>query len=168
MPCAATAASCSRLPRMYSNPPCTRGMQGLYAAVQHLGKAGEVADVLDGKAGLAQRPAVPPVEISSTPKPASTWANSTRPVLSVTLSSARQIRFSWLKAMLLVFGPGGVSVAQRRPFSRLHRAVRQPRWGGQLGSGGIPGSRGKQPEDEPAYRGVCPSRSGSRRTCSAR
>jgi hypothetical protein len=63
------------------------GMQGLHAAVEHLRKAGQVADVLDRQAGLAQRRAVPPVEISSTPKPASAWANSTRPVLSVTLST---------------------------------------------------------------------------------
>src|SRR5580698_4511075 len=38
--------------------------------------------------------AVPPVEISSTPKPASVFANSTRPVLSVTLSRARRMRLS--------------------------------------------------------------------------
>ena len=30
------------------------GMEGLDAAVEHLGKAGEVADVLDGEAGFAQ------------------------------------------------------------------------------------------------------------------
>ncbi len=31
------------------------GVQGLDAAVEHLGKAGQIADVLDGEAGLAQR-----------------------------------------------------------------------------------------------------------------
>ena len=38
--------------------------------------------------------AVPPVETSSTPNPASALASSTSPVLSVTLSSARRIGFS--------------------------------------------------------------------------
>ena len=31
------------------------GVEGLDAAVEHLGKAGEVADVLDGEAGIAKR-----------------------------------------------------------------------------------------------------------------
>jgi hypothetical protein len=47
--------------------------------------------------------AVPPVETSSTPKPAKAWANSTRPVLSVTLSNALRIRFSALTAILPFF-----------------------------------------------------------------
>src|SRR5690242_8969736 len=48
--------------------------------------------------------AVPPVEISSTPKPASALANSTSPVLSVTLSRARRIFFS-----ALTFAPKGAA-----------------------------------------------------------
>src|ERR1035441_4450620 len=46
--------------------------------------------------------AVPPVDTSSTPKPDSTWANSTRPVLSVTLNNALRIRFSELTVALLI------------------------------------------------------------------
>ena len=69
------------------------GMEGLDAAVEHLRKAGEFADVLDGRPASRRARAVPPVETSSTPKPARTWANSTRPVLSVTLSNARRMRF---------------------------------------------------------------------------
>ena len=42
--------------------------------------------------------AVPPVEISSTPRPASLRANSTSPVLSVTLRMARWI-FVWVADM---------------------------------------------------------------------
>src|ERR1035437_1947058 len=51
---------------------------------------------------LTERPAarsavaVPPVDTSSTPKPASTRAKSTSPVLSVTLSRARRICFALL------------------------------------------------------------------------
>ena len=82
--------------------PMDEGMQSLDPAVENLGEARQVADVLH-----AERPAsrsafrVPPVETSSTPKPASVFANSTRPVLSVTLSRARRMRLS-LFAVTLV------------------------------------------------------------------
>ncbi len=46
-----------------------------------------------------------PVETNSTPTPASTWANSTRPVLSVTLSDARLIRFSEITSALTISLP---------------------------------------------------------------
>jgi len=42
---------------------------------------------------------VPPVEINSTPHPASACANSLSPVLSVTLSNARRMVFSPLNAL---------------------------------------------------------------------
>ena len=45
-------------------------VQGFDAAIEHLGKAGEVGDIADGEAGLAQSLAVPPVETSSTSKAA--------------------------------------------------------------------------------------------------
>jgi hypothetical protein len=46
--------------------------------------------------------AVPPVEIRSTPNPARVLARSTRPVLSVTLSSARRIGLTELEEELTV------------------------------------------------------------------
>ena len=47
-------------------------MQRLHAAVEHLGKAGELGDVLHRRAPSARSAAaVPPVEINSTPMPAS-------------------------------------------------------------------------------------------------
>jgi hypothetical protein len=45
--------------------------------------------------------AVPPVDTSSTPRPESCFANGTRPVLSVTLRSARRTCLLLLKKMLL-------------------------------------------------------------------
>ena len=43
------------------------------------------------KTAAAKVARVPPVEISSTPKPHNAFANSTSPVLSLTLSKARPI-----------------------------------------------------------------------------
>ena len=73
-----------------SRPPWTVRVQRLDAAVHDLGKAGELGHVADRDAGLAKAFAVPPVETSSTPALASAAANSTRPVLSETDSSARR------------------------------------------------------------------------------
>ena len=46
--------------------------------------------------------AVPPVEMSSTPKAVRTLANSTNPVLSVALSNARRMRLSVPEVTLLL------------------------------------------------------------------
>ena len=65
------------------------GMQGLDPPVEHLGKpvSSEMSFTLTPESRNSL--AVPPVEISSTPIPASLRANSTSPVLSVTLRMAR-------------------------------------------------------------------------------
>ena len=68
-----------------------RGMQRLDPAVHHLGKAGEVR-IAHREPGIGERLAVPPVETSSTPWPASARAKSTRPVLSETEMRAREMR----------------------------------------------------------------------------
>jgi hypothetical protein len=80
------------------------GVQGLDAAVEHLGKAGQVADVLDGQAGLAQRARRSAGGDQFDAKAASAWANSTRPVLSVTLSNAAESLFRTHSHALLVLG----------------------------------------------------------------
>jgi len=66
------------------------GVQGLYAAVEHLGKTSEIGDVQDGEPGFAQDAGSAAVETSSTPWLASSWAKGTSPVFSVTLRSARR------------------------------------------------------------------------------
>ena len=71
------------------------GMQRLDAAVEHLRKAGEVADVFDVRvrlrAALARCRRWRSARRQSRPAP---LAKSTSPVLSVTLNSARRICFS--------------------------------------------------------------------------
>ncbi len=83
-----------RVPANVEQPAVHARVQRLHAPVQHLRKSRQLADVLDRKPASRSAFAVPPVETSSTPKPASARANSTRPVLSVTLSSARRIGFA--------------------------------------------------------------------------
>ena len=51
--------------------------------------------------------AVPPVEMSSTPWAARAWANSTRPVLSVTLSKALEIGFTEGSGMMALLKGDG-------------------------------------------------------------
>ena len=69
-------------------------MEGLDAAVEHLGEAGEVADVAHGEAGFAQRAGGAAGGDQFDAEAGERLAKSTRPVLSVTLSSARRIFFS--------------------------------------------------------------------------
>jgi hypothetical protein len=64
------------------------GVQRLHAAVQHLGKAGDLGHFGDRQAGSASSLAVPPVESSLMPSACSACANSTMPVLSETEISA--------------------------------------------------------------------------------
>ena len=93
IPCSATAASCSALPRMYKRPPCTRGCSVFTRPSSISGNP--VSWLMSSTANPASRStrAVPPVETSSTPRSASTRAKATSPVLSVTLKSARLIVF---------------------------------------------------------------------------
>ena len=46
---------CSGLARMARMPPAILRMQGLDAAVEHLGEAGDVGDVAHGDAGFAKQ-----------------------------------------------------------------------------------------------------------------
>ena len=68
------------------------GMQRLHAAIEHLGKAGELGDIEYRIPASASVLRVPPVETSSTPHAASARAKSTSPVLSDTDKRARVIR----------------------------------------------------------------------------
>ena len=54
MACSLTEAMCSTLARTCRMPPWTLGVEGLDAAVEHFGEAGEVGDVADREAGFAQ------------------------------------------------------------------------------------------------------------------
>ena len=54
MPCSLTAATCSGLSRHVEEAAVDLGVEGLDAAVEHLGEAGEVADVGDLQAGVAE------------------------------------------------------------------------------------------------------------------
>ena len=98
-------------------------VQRLDAAVHDLREAGEVGDRahLDALVG-ERRDAVPPVEISSTPRSASPRAKSTIPVLSDTDSSARRMRTS----------PGCVT---RRT---LRKTTARPRSGARARAAGSP------------------------------
>ena len=57
------------------------GMQRLHAAVEHLGKPGEVRDILHREAAARSAAAVPPVEINSTSMATSSRANAMSPAL---------------------------------------------------------------------------------------
>lgn len=65
------------------------GMKGLDAAVQDFGKPVRSLMSLTAMPDSRSRRAVPPVETNFTPMPASLRANSTTPLLSVTLNMAR-------------------------------------------------------------------------------
>ncbi len=68
------------------------GVQRLDPAVHHFGKAGVGGDLADRDAGLLPGAAAyPPLAKISTPAATSPWANSVRPVLSLTLTRARSI-----------------------------------------------------------------------------
>jgi hypothetical protein len=66
-------------------------VQGLDPPVQHLREAGELDTSVTFSPAAFSALAVPPVESSSTPSPASPRANSTNPALSETLNNARCI-----------------------------------------------------------------------------
>ncbi len=60
---------CSALARMASTPPAIARMDGLQAAVQHLGKSGDFGDLAHRHTGRFESArAVPPVEMISTPR----------------------------------------------------------------------------------------------------
>src|SRR6266853_1527294 len=98
MPCSATALRCEGLSRRCRMPPCTLGWSVFTRPSSISGKP------VSSEMSFTRTPEsrnsleVPPVEISSTPRPASLWANSTSPVLSVTLRMARCI-FVWVADM---------------------------------------------------------------------
>jgi len=94
-------ASCSLL-REYRAGRRGPWVQGLDAAVEHLRKAGQVADVLTTGRPRAEHAPFRRWRPVLRPKPTSAWAKSTRPFLSVTLNNALRIRFSELTVALLV------------------------------------------------------------------
>ena len=55
MPCSATAATCLAIFAAMKNAAVNFGMQRLHAAVEHFGESGEVGDVFDRDAGVAQQ-----------------------------------------------------------------------------------------------------------------
>jgi len=67
------------------------GKHLLDAAIQHLGKSGDVVTSATATPASRSRRAVPQVEMSSAPMAARAEANSRMPVLSVTLRSTREI-----------------------------------------------------------------------------
>src|ERR1700757_1846318 len=95
MPCVFIAFACSLLSRIASRPPCTFGCSVLTRPSIISGKPvrSETSFTLNPAAAIAL--AVPPVETSSTPRAASAWANSIRPVLSETESRTRVTRRGW-------------------------------------------------------------------------
>src|SRR5580700_9364751 len=67
------------------------GMQRLNAAIKHFRKSSQLGMSLTAMPESRSSLAVPPVEMSSTPRPESWRAKPTNPVLSVTLRTARWI-----------------------------------------------------------------------------
>ena len=98
MPCSATALRCDAISRRCRMPPCTLGCSVFTRPSSISGKpvSSEMSFTVTPESRNSF--AVPPVEISSTPMPASLRANSTSPVLSVTLRMARWI-FVWVADM---------------------------------------------------------------------
>ncbi|OQC23200.1 MAG: hypothetical protein BWX71_02143 [Deltaproteobacteria bacterium ADurb.Bin072] len=91
IPCLAMAFACSALSRMASMPPWTRGCRVL-----------SLPSIISGNPVYSEMSttvtplsfsvfAVPPVEMISTPKEASSRTKSVMPFLSVTLTKARVI-----------------------------------------------------------------------------
>ena len=90
MPCARAASRSSGWSRRARMPAVNQRVEGLHAAVHHLGKAGDVGDAGDRQGPpRPARLAVPPVETSSNRRRASSAPRAARPVLSDTLKSAR-------------------------------------------------------------------------------
>ncbi len=83
---------CCGLSRTARMPPCTRGCSVLTRPSSISGKPVTSAMSMTARPASASALRVPPVEINSTPSAARACANSTRPVLSLTLSKARRIR----------------------------------------------------------------------------
>ena len=81
MPCSASAARWSAPVAPRQQPAMDRRVQRLDPAVEHLGKAGDRGDLGHREPGLGEVRAVPPVETSATPRPASAPANGTSPAL---------------------------------------------------------------------------------------
>ena len=55
MPCSATAATVLRVVADVQNAAMHLGMQRLHSSVEHLGKAGQLGDVLHRDTGVAQQ-----------------------------------------------------------------------------------------------------------------
>src|SRR5664280_480048 len=118
MPCACIDAACSLLPRIASSPPCTFGCRVLTRPSIISGKPVSAATSMTSRPASFSALAVPPVDTSSTPKPASAVAKSMRPVLSDTDSKARTMRRGWLIMMYGLAQEVGESVFGRAPSSR--------------------------------------------------
>ena len=54
MPCSATAATCFGIFAAMQNAAVDLGMKRLHASIEHFRKSGEIGNVLDGDAGVAQ------------------------------------------------------------------------------------------------------------------
>src|SRR5262245_2470907 len=91
MPWSAAARSCSALPRIASSPPCTLGCSVLRRPSIISGKPVSSETSRTASPAALSAAAVPPVDTSSTPWPASAFANSTMPALSDTDRRARRI-----------------------------------------------------------------------------
>src|SRR5262245_4770341 len=91
MLCSRNLAWCSALSRIARMPPWMRGCNVLTRPSSISGKPVTSATSSTFNPASASDLRVPPVETSSTPKPASALANSTSPVLSLTLTSARRM-----------------------------------------------------------------------------
>src|ERR1035441_8995531 len=91
MPWAWMAAMCAGLPRMARMPPAMVGCKVLTRPSSISGNPVTSLTSATGMPASRIRRAVPPVEMSSAPMAARAEANSRMPVLSVTLSSTREI-----------------------------------------------------------------------------
>src|ERR1017187_9268542 len=95
IPCFAIAAMCAGLSRIASSPPCTAGCSVFTRPSSISGNpvTSEISATFKPLPAISL--AVPPVEMSSMPSPASPRAKSARPVLSVTLKRAQSIFFMY-------------------------------------------------------------------------
>src|SRR3954468_15597629 len=92
MPWASIADLCSALSRIASRPPCTEGCSVFTRPSIISGNPVTSETSSTSSPASASVLRVPPVEISVTPCSANARANSTRPALSDTESSAREMR----------------------------------------------------------------------------
>src|SRR5579863_1017042 len=108
MRCLRIASVCAALPRMPSSPPCTAGCSVLTrpSIISGYPVNSPTSSALSPASVSVLR--VPPVETSSTPKPASAPANSTTPDLSETEMRARDAR----RNCSVMAGP---TISQRQP-----------------------------------------------------